>query len=570
MAEIQLARAKPPGSVLPLAKLIETRMLVQGGSGSGKSTLLRRLLEVSCGKVQQIIIDPEGEYATLRQIGDYLIAGEGGDVPTDIKTAALLAKRIRQTGVSAIIDVYELKPAQRGEYVAQFLNGLLGAPKKYWRDCLLLIDEAHVFAPQSRKSPSLAAVQDTAARGRKRRLGLIVATQRLAKLHNDVAAECRNRLIGQTGLKNDLRSAAEEMGVTYAEARKDLLLLKSGEFWAFGPALYPEYVLFRAALPKTKIATADTKIEAASASLSSVIASLSDLPKQAAKDLQTLKDLQAEVKQLRAALRKAQRGAPVIDESVIQKRIDAALASLPASVPATDVAKIASTLGTKTAALQKALDAAQAATMSIGAAQIELHALREQKSAAASQRKAPATRAKPPARPRAPAEAVDGVSGPQQKILDALSQMAGVNVDSVPKPVIAGLVGASAKSSAYTNNLGRLRTLGLIDYPQPGQVALTDDGRAAASPPPDNPTLADYHANWRKLVSGPQWKIVEQCIAAHPEPLDKIDLAAAVEASWTSSAYTNNLGRLRTLGLIEYPQPGQVVATDQLFPDGLS
>lgn len=36
----------------------------------------------------------------------------------------------------------------------------------------------------------------------------------------------------------------------------------------------------------------------------------------------------------------------------------------------------------------------------------------------------------------------------------------------------------------------------------------------------------------------------------------------------TSSGFTNNLGRLRSLGLIDYPQPRQVVATPVLFLDG--
>jgi hypothetical protein len=34
----------------------------------------------------------------------------------------------------------------------------------------------------------------------------------------------------------------------------------------------------------------------------------------------------------------------------------------------------------------------------------------------------------------------------------------------------------------------------------------------------------------------------------------------------TSSAFANNLGRLRTLGLIDYPRPGLVRADERLFP----
>ena len=52
-------------ATLDLEELLATRLLVQGNSGSGKSHLLRRLLEQSAGLVQQIIIDPEGDFVSL-------------------------------------------------------------------------------------------------------------------------------------------------------------------------------------------------------------------------------------------------------------------------------------------------------------------------------------------------------------------------------------------------------------------------------------------------------------------------------------------------------------------------
>ena len=52
-----------------LEELLATRLLVQGNSGSGKSYLLRRLMERSAGQVQQIVIDPEGDFVTLAPYG---------------------------------------------------------------------------------------------------------------------------------------------------------------------------------------------------------------------------------------------------------------------------------------------------------------------------------------------------------------------------------------------------------------------------------------------------------------------------------------------------------------------
>ena len=50
---------------IDLEELLATRLLVQGNSGSGKSHLLRRLLEGSASQVQQIVIDPEGDFVSL-------------------------------------------------------------------------------------------------------------------------------------------------------------------------------------------------------------------------------------------------------------------------------------------------------------------------------------------------------------------------------------------------------------------------------------------------------------------------------------------------------------------------
>src|SRR6266853_5301117 len=86
---------------IDLPTLLDTRLLVQANSGGGKSWLLRRLLEQSHGKVQQIVIDLEGEFATLREKFDYILAGKNGDTPADPRSASLLGRRLLELNVSA-------------------------------------------------------------------------------------------------------------------------------------------------------------------------------------------------------------------------------------------------------------------------------------------------------------------------------------------------------------------------------------------------------------------------------------------------------------------------------------
>jgi hypothetical protein len=73
-------------------------------------------------------------------------------------------------------------------------------------------------------------------RGRKRGLAGIIATQRLAKLAKNVAAEASNFLMGRTFLDIDMARAADLLGMErrQAEAFRDLA---RGTFVALGPAL---------------------------------------------------------------------------------------------------------------------------------------------------------------------------------------------------------------------------------------------------------------------------------------------------------------------------------------------
>src|SRR5579872_2937320 len=219
-------------------RLVETRMLIQANSGAGKSWAIRRLLEISHGRVQHLVIDVEDEFHTLREKFDYVLAGRhGGDCPADVRSAPLLARRLLELNVSAIIGIFELKHHDRIRFVRLFLESLVNAPRELWRPVLLIVDEAHMFCPQSGEAESAGAVIDLMTRGRKRGFCGILATQRLSKLHKDAAAEANNKLIGRSGLDVDMKRAGEELGFTTKEQMLSLRDLEPGEFYAFGPAL---------------------------------------------------------------------------------------------------------------------------------------------------------------------------------------------------------------------------------------------------------------------------------------------------------------------------------------------
>jgi hypothetical protein len=234
------------------------------------------------------VIDPEGEFSSLRTHFDYVLAARtGGDTLADPRTAKLLAERLLELGVSAILDIYELKPHERIAFVKTFLDALVEAPKTLWHPALVVLDEAHVYCPEKGhgEADSADAVKSLATRGRKRGFCLIPATQRLSKLHKDVAAECNNKLIGRCSLDVDMKRAAYELGFTTQEQRLALRDLKAGEFFAFGPALANVVSLVKVGSVQTEHPKAGSKLAAVvpppSDKVKELLPKLSDLPAEA-------------------------------------------------------------------------------------------------------------------------------------------------------------------------------------------------------------------------------------------------------------------------------------------------
>lgn len=311
-----------------LSRLIESKLLVQANSGGGKSWLLRRILEQSHGKVQQIVLDPEGEFSTLREKYDYILAGKDGDTPAEPRTAALLATRLLEMRVSAIIDLYELHPQERKHFVRLFLESMVNAPKKLWHPVMVVIDEAHVFAPEKGESEALNAVIGLASLGRKRGFGAILATQRISKLHKDAAAECNNKLIGRTGLDIDRKRAGEELGLTSKEEFLSLRSLTPGEFYAFGPAISNEVIKVEVGEVETSHphagSRAITRTAKPSAAIREALGKLKDLPEAAQKEARTISELKEENAQQRQEIGVLKRQKLEVDPDAIKKLTDKA------------------------------------------------------------------------------------------------------------------------------------------------------------------------------------------------------------------------------------------------------
>jgi hypothetical protein len=539
-------------------RLLETRLLIQANSGAGKSWCLRRVLEQTVEHVQQLIIDPDGEFPTLRERHDYIVcAAHGADAVANPQTAAALATALWKSGVSAVLDISELKAHERILFVRRFLETLINAPRAIWHPTLVVIDEIHLFCPQVGSAESAQAVIDIATRGRKRGLALLGATQRISKLHKDCAAELLNKAIGRTGLDIDVKRAADELGMANArEATEALRNLEPGEFYVYGPALS------RAVL-RTKIGPVETKhpetgkgaLQAPpppSAKVRAQLAKIEGLQRDAEAEAKTVESLSAELAKVRRELTIAQKpSASKADEAEIARRvsrgIEQAMALLDPPVPVVDP-KLAKALREMIRLASAALGD-EPVTVTLHAAPGTTHAVYP--------RAAPV---------RAVVTAAPASGSPEQRILDAIAWWGAAGVEHPLRHQVAFV--ANYTVNGHFNNLsGTLRTKGLIDYPSGGRLGLTDAGRAAAQAPERAPTRAELVARVTSVLKGEPPRRIFAILAERGAPLSRAELASA--AGYTENGHFNNIvGSLNSIGVCDYPTRG-MVGLSKIF-DGLT
>ena len=611
MKKVVIGKSDGHRAKIDVDALLRTRMLVQANSGKGKSWLLRRLAEQLFGIIQVIIIDPEGEFATLREKFGYVLVGKGGETPADPRSAALVAQKLLELRASAVCDLYELKPSTRHDWVQRFLDAMVDAPKNLWHPCVVIVDEAHVYCPEKGAGESVAseAMIGLATRGRKRGFSCIFATQRLGKLRKDAAAELLNVMIGGTFIDIDRKRAADALGVYGKDQHKffdDIKVLERGSFYALGPAISDSRILVKVGSVETTHPEAGSAKHAAEPppapeKVKSMLPKLADLPKTAEEKARTEAELKKEIRDLKQQLRRQEsqpQATAFGDKTIGSKAVKQSLAALSEALKeAMKILVKVEVLKQDGAALTEAeirdaleatvRDVRKLATRHIAAKSAEIEKLkaecrraikrieqltkkgeRLEISVTAPQRPALEVKKREVYRP-APEPASNGdseLTTRQIGILRAIAEFEAIGRRQISKAWIAARSGASYTSSAYTNNLGALRSGGYINYPGPDLAALTEKGREAAGTVDVPQTSDEMLASCLNLLVPAQQRILK-VLYERRQPMPKNELAEAVGASAASSAFTNNLGALRSAGMIEYPAPGEARIADWLFID---
>lgn len=549
---------------------------------SGKSYTMRRITEQLLEKGDQVVVvDPKGDQWGIRSSADgklpgfpvIIFGGEHGDVPLEVGAGELVAKLVVEERVNILLDLSQFRKHEVATFMTHFLENLyrLKAQEKYRTPVMVVCDEADAIAPQKPQKGEermLGAIEDIVRRGGQRGIGCVLVTQRSAVLNKNVLTQAEILIVLRTIAPQDLAAMRAWIDVhgTEEQAKELMASLPSlpiGDAWFWSPGWPTAEGIFKRsrALP---IQTFDSGATPKPGEKKVVPKSVADV------DLESLKV------QMAATIEKARADDPKElrkEVARLQKQI-----AVNAPVPASDDTK--SVIRARAEADREWRGKLHGAEKSIASLMRGLQQIGKIVSEYSSspaivvtleQKIVPSDVIHPGGvvrmDPRDVVREIDGsLSTPEQKVVDAIAWFRALNLNTPSKISVAFLAGYSGSSGGYNNLCGQLRTKGIVEYVTPGTISLTASGSAFAAEPDIPPTREGLHDAVLRKLPAPEGRVLTPLLEAYPDSLSSEELATKAQYEPSSGGFNNLKGRLRSLGLAEYPSPGRMKAADILFP----
>lgn len=565
-------------------KILHQHIAVLGKTGSGKSSALRVIAEHLLEKKRRVaIVDPKGDWWGLKSSADGKSAGypvicfgdfkepRATDVPINDRSGKHVAELIATGNRPCIIGFRGWMPAQLVRFWLEFAPALFNMNEG---ELYAIISEIHNFAPKGKimdpdSGKCLHWTNRIMSEGRGLGLTFFIDSQRSQKVHNDTLDNCETLVamrVAHPAARQSIKDWIDGNGdpARGKEVLATLAQLKRGEAWVwspeneFGPerVQFPMFETFDSFAPpqlQKKVSQAgwsEVNLDQVREKLASVIA------EQKANDP---KELKAEISRLKQELSKKhydvkvqQPTAP--DPRAIERAVKAATTPL--------LARIASMRKQARATIDAFTRAAGPLNEMANLEAPELPSL--------PVITAPAPPSIPKFRERivmgqAPTNGDASISGSQLRVLSRLVELLEcTNQSSVKKEQLAAWAQYSPTSGGYNNLLGSLRSQGMIEYPQPGLVAITAGGRALARPESIPVSSDEMRERAKQVLRGSEAKLLD-ILHRSRDTWTKEQLGQESGFSHTSGGFNNYLGHMRTLGFVEYPAPGQVKAADWLY-----
>ena len=218
---------------LDIANVITGRTFLASITRWGKSWTARKIVEESFGHAGIIIIDPEGEYASLREKYPLLIIGK--DIPLQVETAEFMAEKVLESKISIIIDLSMTEVELGKEYVDKFLRRFFFMETTLRQPYLIVVEEAEEFGGERgiATATCVEILRNITKKGGKRGIGILIIAHRPAWVSKGIISQCANKALGRIDWPADLK-VLEDFARVPHETIEKLPTLAKGEFCLAG------------------------------------------------------------------------------------------------------------------------------------------------------------------------------------------------------------------------------------------------------------------------------------------------------------------------------------------------
>ena len=574
------------GLKLPVEVATQT-VLVVGKRGSGKTSTGVRLAEqLHAAGIPFVVLDPVDCWWGLkasrtgeRGLPVYVFGGRHGDLPLEPTAGALMADVAVDHRISMVLSIRHFTDGERARFVTDFAERLF---RRNTEPLHLFLEEAHEVAPQrpyKGEERMLHYVHRIWKLGRNSGLGGSAITQRPASLNKNVTTQAEILVIHRTIGPQDV--AAIRGWIQYHGEREDILAelatLKTGEAFIWAPdfpedrpiglkrvRILPRETFDSSATPRSGERRQEPK-ELAPVDLEKLRARMAATLERAKQE--DPRELRRRIAQLEAERKEWQRNAIVssaketrVEVPILKdQQIDRLVKHYARMVEEAERHGKAMSLFWRHQAEEATAVLNALRALSAGQPSASVGALTQRIRADQAGARTGRVTAIMVSRKTEP-----GLTGPEQRILNAIAWSEGIGIETPAQVAVAFLAGYTYGGGAFNNPKGALRTKGLVEYVGE-RIRLTAAGRAVATPPPDRLSVADLHGLVLSRLPTPERRILAVLLECYPSVIDKEILAEKAGYTPAAGAFNNPLGRLRSLGLIDYPQPGRAVAKGLLF-----
>lgn len=567
-----------------------------GTTGSGKTYGASKLAELMWDAgAQFVVLDPVGVWYGLRLAQDGkkpsditipIFGGLHGDVPLEPTGGAILADLIADRRISAILDVSQFESdAQKARFSADFVDRFFFRRKAAPTAVHLFLEECQEFIPehQQRGEERMLHVFTRLQKiGRNYGIGTSLITQRPQEVAKKALNLASTLFVFRTTGSHEraaIKRWIDDKAIADQDIAADLPKLKTGRPHVWSPEWLEISTVVGVLEKRTFNASATPEVGAAAVArelapidLERIRADMAaTIEKAKAEDPKLLRD---RIGKLERELVVAKRAPAVRVEQKVETQVERVIVPMLTEDHLHGL-QLAARIIQETFANARGL--VEQLTEHRGALTDVLHKI----DVAIAQATAPQRILQTPAKPltrqgvmRAATERTvaatsrGDVTPVMQRILDGLAELEVLGAREPSRALLAFFAGYThIQSKGFTNAIGALRSAGLVQYTGAGDVLLTADGRALAAVAIVPASPAELQDRICRMLGGASERILRPLLERR-EGIERAELAQlAGYGHVQSKGFTNAVGRLRTLGFIDYER-GVVIAQPVLFLEG--